>query len=132
LLDAPRHPEVLLHALALDPLLLQMRLRHLRGAVILSPLLGDLVPLDAVHGHGRHHDRLVPWHQAKVLPPIVDAAPGDAGHDLVTFGYLVLDNASNVGEGGVLPGHLLLVAFSARFLALQQAVIDEVGGEMFV
>jgi hypothetical protein len=60
------------------------------------------------------------------------AAPGDAGHDLVTFGYLVLDNASNFREGSVLLIHLLLVALTARLLAGKQAMIDEVRGEQFV
>src|SRR5918994_715454 len=109
-----------------------MRLRHLGGAIILAPLLGDLAPLYAVHGHGRHHYLFVPWHQAKVLPSIVGAAPGDAGDDLVASGYLVLDSGADIREGSVLFGDLLLVALTARLLSLEQAMIDEVRGEQFV
>jgi hypothetical protein len=62
----------------------------------------------------------------------VDAAPGDAGHDLVTFGQLVLDDEANIRESCDLLGDLLLVALAARHLAGKQAVIDEVRGEQFV
>jgi hypothetical protein len=62
----------------------------------------------------------------------VDAAPGDAGHDLVTFGYLVFDDAANLREGGDLLGDLLLVALAARFLSGKRAMIDEVRGEQFL
>src|SRR5918995_678316 len=109
-----------------------MRLRYFRGTVILAPLLGDLASLYAVHGHSRHHYLLVPRLQAEVLPPIVDAAPGEAGDDLVAFGYLVLDDGTNIREGSVLFGHLPLVALAAGLLTGEQAMIDEVGSEQFV
>jgi hypothetical protein len=67
-----------------------------------------------------------------VLRSILGAAPGDAGHDLVASGYLVLDDVAKIGEGGVLLGDPLLVALAARLLAGKQAMIDELGGEQLV
>ena len=68
----------------------------------------------------------------KYSPSIVDVAPGDAGHDLVTFGYLILDDRANVREGNVFLGDLLLVALATRLLAGKRATVDEVRGEKLV
>src|SRR3712207_5587329 len=102
-----------------------MRLSYLCVTAPLAPLLHDLAPHYAVHEDRCHLYLRVPAHQAEVLPSIVHAAPGDAGHDLVAFCYLVLDDGANVREGGVLLGDLTLVALTARLLASKGGIIDE-------
>jgi hypothetical protein len=62
LLDASGYPKLLLYALALAHLLLEMRLRYLRGTAPLAPLLGDLAPHYAVHGYSRHLYLRAPGH----------------------------------------------------------------------
>ena len=56
LLDASCHPELLLYALALNPLLLDEPLHQFQGSRSLAPLLGDLASEYAVDDRAGHLD----------------------------------------------------------------------------
>jgi len=58
----------------------------------------------------------------------VDAVRGEAGYDLVAFGYLGLDEESEIGEGGVIRDDRSL----ETLLAGKQTSIDKVRGEQLV
>src|SRR5918994_2009009 len=133
LLDAPRHSQLLLYALALDPLLLNEPLQQFHSPRPLSPLLGDLAPGDAVDDDDPVGYLPAGWRNTHKLTSIVGAVHGEAGHHLVACGYLVLDEEPAVGKGGKHLGYRPLVTLAAGLLAGKQSImVDEVGGQQLI
>jgi hypothetical protein len=70
---------------------------------------------------------------AHKLPSIVGGVHGEAGHYLVSPGYLVLDEEPAVGKGGVISRDLPLATLAAGLLAGKQSImVDEVGGQQLI
>src|ERR671921_2994722 len=113
MLDAPCHPELLLYALPLDPLLLQTLLGQLCEAAPLVPLLGDLASHYAVDEDKQRFELLAGGHQAHPLASVMDSACGEGSHHLVPFGQLLLDHIAGVGVGTMILGVCPQVAFAA-------------------
>src|SRR5215213_7116243 len=111
MLDGPRHPELVLDALALDPLLLQTlpsgrpAFPQFRDARSDPPLLGDLTPLYALDDDGHVAHLPAGGRHTHNLPLIVGAAHTEAGNHLVSPGYLVFDEEADIGEGGEVLGN---------------------------
>src|SRR5215211_3191185 len=129
MLNASGHPELLLDALALDPLLLQTLARCLQMTRTLAPLLDNLAPHYAVDDDGTRLDLHSARRYAQKLPSIVEAADGEATYHLVPIGCLILDVDTNLGEYGRLLCDRPHEALAAGLLIRLQVVIDEVGSE---
>jgi hypothetical protein len=56
----------------------------------------------------------------------VDGTHCEAAHHLVSFGYLILDDEPDVGQGGQKLGDRLLVAFAAGLLVRKQFRVADV------
>src|SRR5215218_1519469 len=120
MLDAPRHPELLLHALSLDPLLLQTLPSQFGKARAPTPLLSDLGPLYAMDTDGHVNQFLATGRKAHELPSIVGGVHDEAAHHLVVCGYLVLEVYAGVGGGGRELGVGPFFAFAVGLLVGKQ------------
>src|SRR5829696_4332971 len=91
-----------------------------------APLLSYLAPLYAVDSDS--FEFLLPAGRGDthILPSIVGDVYAVAAHHLVSFGYLLLDEAPTVGKGTRSLGDRSLQAFAAGLLAGEHAVADEV------
>src|SRR5215217_6433148 len=96
LLDPSRHPHLLLYALALALYLCKaLLLQGCDGACPL-PLLGYLAPLYAVDIDDLVRRPSTGRCETLVLPPIVDTTSRPAGHHLIAFGDLILDDVADL------------------------------------
>src|ERR671911_937781 len=92
-----------------------------------NPLLCDLTPGYAVDDDSFVAHLPAGRCYAHNLLSIVGSAQGVAGNHLVSFCYLVLNEAPAVGKGGSNLGDPPLQAFASGLLAGNEAVADEVG-----
>src|SRR5215208_4121710 len=129
MLDAPCHPELLLYALPLDPLLLQTLLGQLCEAAPLAPLLGDLASHYTVDENKQRFELLAGGDQTHPLASVMDRAYGEGSHHLFPFGQLLLDDIAGVGVASMKLGECPQVALAAGPLAGYQVVVDEVGSK---
>src|SRR5919112_4365208 len=96
LLDASSHPHLLLYALSLALYLCEaLLLQGCDGACPL-PLLGYLAPLYAVDIDDLVRRPSTGRRETLVLPPIVDTTSRPAGHHLIAFGDLILDDVADL------------------------------------
>src|SRR5829696_4887467 len=104
MLDPTGHPELLLYALPLAPLLLEALLRMLCETAPLGPLIGDLASHYAVDEDKQRFELLAGGHQAHPLASVMGGACGEGSHHLVPFGQLLLDDIAVVGVGSMIFG----------------------------
>jgi hypothetical protein len=97
LLDAPRHLELLLYALALAHFLLEAPLRQLCEAAPFAPFLRDLAPLYAVDEDVGHLVFSASGRDPVVFPSIMDKVHSNAAYHLISVGQLVFDHIAEVG-----------------------------------
>ena len=68
--------------------------RQFRAGRSYAPLLGDLAPRDAVDDDGLVGQLPAGRSNAHKLPSIVGGVHDEAGHHLVSLGYLILDDVA--------------------------------------
>src|ERR687893_3038323 len=67
-----------------------------------------------------------------MLPSVMGGACAEAGHHLLPFGQLLLDDIAGVGVGAMILGECPQVALAAGLLTGYQVVVDEVGSKHLI
>jgi hypothetical protein len=120
-------PSFLLYALPLALSLCEALLLQGCDGTCLLPLLGYLAPLYAVDLDNLVRGSSTGRCETLVLFPIVDATSRRAGHHLILFGDLIVDDVADVGEGTLFFGNYPQVALAVVRFLVSGMMIDEVG-----
>src|SRR5215216_1317882 len=111
-------------------------IEHLCEALLLQvfyggrrlPLLGYLAPHYTVDVDDLRFRLTAGGCETRILPSVVNATSPPAGHHLVPFGDLILDDVADVGERDLFLGELSQVALAMVGLFFRPFMLDEVSG----